>query len=154
MMKDSMRSKLLGLCRRLEEIDAMLASPEATNDMNRFRDLSCERAEIEPLTIKMKEYEKAEADIAAAKELAQDPDMRELAQEEIELGEEKLQALEKDLELMLLPTDPSATSIWKFVPARAAMNRPFLPGTFFACTCAMQSGRAGKSKSQAKTKVT
>ena len=55
MMKDSMRSKLLGLCRRLEEIDAMLASPEATNDMNRFRDLSCERAEIEPLTIKMKE---------------------------------------------------------------------------------------------------
>lgn len=107
MMKDSMRSKLLGLCRRLEEIDAMLASPEATNDMNRFRDLSCERAEIEPLTIKMKEYEKAEADIAAAKELAQDPDMRELAQEEIELGEEKLQALEKDLELMLLPTDPN-----------------------------------------------
>ena len=102
-----MRSKLLGLCRRLEEIDAMLASPEATNDMNRFRDLSCERAEIEPLTIKMKEYEKAEADIAAAKELAQDPDMRELAQEEIQIGEEKLQSLEKDMELMLLPTDPN-----------------------------------------------
>ena len=107
MMKDSMRSKLLGLCRRLEEIDAMLASPEATNDMNRFRDLSCERAEIEPLTVKMKEYEKTEADIAAAKELAQDPDMRELAQEEIDFGEEKLQALEKALELMLLPSDPN-----------------------------------------------
>ena len=71
MMKDSMRSKLLGLCRRLEEIDAMLASPEATNDMNRFRDLSCERAEIEPLTIKMKEYEKAEADRKAAQEEAE-----------------------------------------------------------------------------------
>ena len=35
-----MRSKLLGLCRRLEEIDDMLATPESTNDMNRFRDLS------------------------------------------------------------------------------------------------------------------
>ncbi len=62
-----MRGKLLGLCRRLEEIDAMLAAPDAANDMNRFRDLSRERAEIEPLTLKVKEYEATEADIATAK---------------------------------------------------------------------------------------
>ena len=53
MMKDSMRSKLVGLCRRLEEIDAMLAAPDAADDMNRFRVLSQERAEIEPVTVKM-----------------------------------------------------------------------------------------------------
>ena len=45
-MKESMRSKLKQIARRLEEIDAMLASPDVTNDMNRFRDLSRERAEI------------------------------------------------------------------------------------------------------------
>ena len=45
-MKDSIRAKLMGLCRRLEELDAMLAAPDAADDMNRFRELSRERAEI------------------------------------------------------------------------------------------------------------
>ena len=61
-MKESMRSKLKQIARRLEEIDAMLASPDVTNDMNRFRDLSRERAEIEPVVLKLKEYESTEAD--------------------------------------------------------------------------------------------
>ncbi len=107
MMKDSMRGKLLSLCRRLEEIDAMLAAPDAADDMNRFRDLSRERSEIEPLTLKMKAYEATESDIQAAQELRSDPDMQELAEEEIKLGQAKLETLEKDLELMLLPTDPN-----------------------------------------------
>jgi len=106
-MKESMRGKLLGLCRRLEEIDAMLAAPETASDMNRFRDLSRERAEIEPLTLKMKQYEATEADMAAAEEMRSDPDMAELAQEEIKNGRATLEALEKDLEVMLLPTDPN-----------------------------------------------
>ena len=69
-MKDSMRSKLVGLCRRLEEIDAMLAAPDAADDMNRFRALSQERAEIEPVTVKMHAYEQTEGDIEAAQEMA------------------------------------------------------------------------------------
>ena len=48
-MKESMRSKLVQLGRRLEEIDAMLSAPDAANDMNRFRDLSRERSELEPV---------------------------------------------------------------------------------------------------------
>lgn len=73
-MKDSMRSKLVGLCRRLEEIDAMLAAPDAADDMNRFRALSQERAEIEPVTVKMHAYEQTEGDIEAAQEMAnEDP---------------------------------------------------------------------------------
>ena len=68
-MKESMRSKLLQLGRRLEEIDAMLAAPDAANDMNRFRDLSRERAEIEPVVAKMKAYESTEADMKAAREM-------------------------------------------------------------------------------------
>ena len=79
-MKESMRSKLNQLGRRLEEIDAMLAAPDAANDMNRFRDLSRERAEIEPVVGKMKDYESTEADIEAAREMLGDADMQDFAQ--------------------------------------------------------------------------
>ena len=57
-MNESMRAKLSSLGRRLEEIDAMLSSPEVGSDMNKFRDLSRERAEIEPVVQKVREYEK------------------------------------------------------------------------------------------------
>lgn len=56
-MNESMRAKLSSLGRRLEEIDAMLSSPEVGSDMNKFRDLSRERAEIEPVVQKVREYE-------------------------------------------------------------------------------------------------
>ena len=107
-MKDSMRSKLVGLCRRLEEIDAMLAAPDAADDMNRFRALSQERAEIEPVTVKMHAYEQTEGDIEAAQEMAnEDPSFSDAAQEEIKASKAKLEALEKDLEVLLLPKDPN-----------------------------------------------
>ena len=107
-MKDSMRSKLVGLCRRLEEIDAMLAAPDAADDMNRFRALSQERAEIEPVTVKMHAYEQTEGDIEAAQEMAnEDPSFSDAAQEEIKACKAKLEALEKDLEVLLLPKDPN-----------------------------------------------
>lgn len=102
-----MRAKLSRLGRRLEEIDAMLAAPDAANDMNRFRDLSRERAEIEPVVLKMKEYETTESDIETAIEMLDDPDMAEFAQTEIDDGKEHLQTLEHDLEVMLLPKDPN-----------------------------------------------
>ena len=150
MMKDSMRSKLLGLCRRLEEIDAMLAAPDAADDMNRFRALSQERAEIEPVTVKMKAYEKAENDIAAAEEMAkEDPSFADFAQDEIKAGKATLEQLEKDLEILLLPKIPmiSATSSLKSAPARAATNRHFLRATCSACTCATPNAAAGRWKS-------
>ena len=106
-MKESMRSKLKQIARRLEEIDAMLASPDVTNDMNRFRDLSRERAEIEPVVMKLKEYESTEGDIEAAHEFLQDPDSADFAQEEIDNGKKHLEALEKYHQIMLLPRDPN-----------------------------------------------
>lgn len=106
-MKESMRSKLVQLGRRLEEIDAMLSAPDAANDMNRFRDLSRERSELEPVVAKMKQYETAEADIEAAQEMLDDPEMKDFAAEEIAQGKELLEALEKELQVMLLPRDPN-----------------------------------------------
>ena len=88
-MKESMRSKLKQIARRLEEIDAMLASPDVTSDMNRFRDLSRERAEIEPVVLKLKEYESTEADMEAAREMLEDPESADFAQEEIDNGKKQ-----------------------------------------------------------------
>ena len=106
-MNESMRAKLSSLGRRLEEIDAMLSSPEVGSDMNKFRDLSRERAEIEPVVQKVREYEKYEKQRAESEELLSDPDMKELAQAEFTECREKLEQLDKDLEIMLLPTDPN-----------------------------------------------
>ena len=102
-----MRAKLSSLGRRLEDIDAMLSSPEVGSDMNKFRDLSRERAEIEPVVQKVREYEKYEKQRAESEELLSDPDMKELAQAEFTECREKLEQLDKDLEIMLLPTDPN-----------------------------------------------
>ena len=102
-----MRAKLSSLGRRLEEIDALLSSPEVGSDMNKFRDLSRERAEIEPVVQKVREYEKYEKQRAESEELLSDPDMKELAQAEFTECREKLEQLDKDLEIMLLPTDPN-----------------------------------------------
>ena len=106
-MNESMRAKLSSRGRRLEEIDAMLSSPEVGSDMNKFRDLSRERAEIEPVVQKVREYEKYEKQRAESEELLSDPDMKELAQAEFTECREKLEQLDKDLEIMLLPTDPN-----------------------------------------------
>lgn len=106
-MNESMRAKLSSLGRRLEEIDAMLSSPEVGSDMNKFRDLSRERTEIEPVVQKVREYEKYEKQRAESEELLSDPDMKELAQAEFTECREKLEQLDKDLEIMLLPTDPN-----------------------------------------------
>ena len=106
-MKDSMRSRLEQLARRLIEIDALLAEPEIASDMDRFRKLSRERAEIEPVVVQFQQYEATEGDIQAAKEMQSDPDMREMADEELKLGRERIEVLEDELQVLLLPRDPN-----------------------------------------------
>jgi len=106
-MKDSIATKLASLDTRLREIDSRLSNPEATKDMDAFRKLSQERAEIQPLVELFGDYRKAEGDLAAAEEMAKDPEMREFADEEIRAGRERLAALEAELQKMLLPKDPN-----------------------------------------------
>src|SRR5690606_38373050 len=93
-MKNSMRSRLEQLAHRLIEIDAMLAEPEIASDMDRFRKLSRERSEIEPVVEAFNAYRQAESDIDAAQDMLADPDMREMAEEELESGKERLERLE------------------------------------------------------------
>ena len=106
-MKLSLRTKLDQLSARLAELDALLASEEATRDLDRYRTMSRERAEIDPVVARFGEFGEAEADLAAAVELAHDPQMRDYAEQEKRAAEARLGALEGELQAMLLPKDPS-----------------------------------------------
>ena len=105
-MKNSMRSRLEQLAHRLIEIDALLAEPEIATDMGRFRKLSRERAEIEPVVLAFNAYRAAESDVDAAQAMLSEPDMREMAEEEIESGKARIETLEGELQILLLPRDP------------------------------------------------
>lgn len=106
-MKPNIAAKLARLGERLTEVDQLLSSEDATRDMDNFRKLSCERAELEPVVILYQTYKTVEADIATAREMATDPEMREFAEQEIRQGEARLAQLDSDLEVQLLPKDPN-----------------------------------------------
>ena len=105
-MKQSLRTKLDQLTARLAELDALLASEDATRDLERYRTWSKERAEIDPIAARYRDFGQAEADLATAAELARDPQMRDFADEERRGAEDRLGALERELQAMLLPRDP------------------------------------------------
>lgn len=106
-MKPNIAVRLERLSERLHEIDQLLSSEEATRDMAGFRRLSRERAELEPVVALHHAYRQALADIGTAREMAREPEMREFAEAEIGQGEQHLAALDRELELRLLPKDPN-----------------------------------------------
>ncbi|UCH47994.1 MAG: peptide chain release factor 1 [Betaproteobacteria bacterium] len=106
-MKPSIESKLAQLSARLEELNALLSSEDATRDMDSYRQLTKEHADITPVVELYQQYLKCEQDIESALELAGDPEMKELAEAEIAVGRENLQELETQLQRHLLPKDPN-----------------------------------------------
>jgi peptide chain release factor 1 len=106
-MKASIAAKLASLDARLKDIDARLADPGVVNDLDNYRKLSQERAEIQPMVSAFDEYRKAEADVGAAEDMARDPQMRAFAEEELKAGRERLAAIEAEVQRMLLPRDPN-----------------------------------------------
>ena len=106
-MKPSIATRLASLDSRLREIDSRLSDPEVTKDLDNYRKLSQERAEIEPVVRIFGEYRLAENDVAAAEEMSKDPEMRAFAEDEIKAGRERLAALEAELQRKLLPRDPN-----------------------------------------------
>lgn len=105
-MKPSMRSRLEQLAHRLIEVDALLAEPETAADMDRFRKLSRERAELEPVVEAFNAFLGVEADVATAQEMLSDPDMKAMAEDEIKTGRARIEEMEAALQLLLLPRDP------------------------------------------------
>ncbi|MDJ0805629.1 MAG: peptide chain release factor 1 [Gammaproteobacteria bacterium] len=106
-MKPSLRGKLEQIAERFEEITALLAEPDTQAQQNLFRDLSREYAQLEPVVDSFKRYHAAESDIEAAREMLKDPEMTDLAREELILAEQTRDALEPELQLLLIPPDPN-----------------------------------------------
>ena len=106
-MKPSMLSKLDQLSNRLEELNSLLQQPEVTSNMDNYRKLTREHAELGPLVALYSAYTGAGDDIRAAQEMLSDPDMKEFAQEEIAAAKARMEQLEIDLQKMLLPKDPN-----------------------------------------------
>lgn len=106
-MKTSIRSKLEQLSHRRAEIAALLGDPAVTRDMENYRRLTREHAEIDPVVALFAAYGQAEADLATARELAADPEMKELAMEEAAAAEVRLLSLDGQLQTALLPRDPN-----------------------------------------------
>src|SRR5690349_6417979 len=106
-MKQSIREKLDFLTSRLAELDRELSSPEVAADMDSFRPLGRERAEIEPVVSLYSAYRQTEEDCESALGMLSDPELRELAESELEEGAESIASLEGELQRALLPRDPN-----------------------------------------------
>jgi peptide chain release factor 1 len=111
-MKSSIQHKLENLSHRFEEIESLLSQPEIQSDQNKFRSLSQEYSQLEPIVACYKRYQSSEEDLQSAQEMAKDsdPELREMAREEIQQAEQQLHELEQQLQILLLPKDPNDSS--------------------------------------------
>jgi peptide chain release factor 1 len=105
-MKPFLRSQLERYTQRLEELDFLLSREDIMADMAQYRSISREHAEVTAVAGRYARYQQREADLAGAREMLEDPDMAEMAQEEITAAEAELLQLEDELQRLLLPKDP------------------------------------------------
>ena len=105
-MTPSIRNKLASLAERHEEVGLLLAQPEVLADGTRFRDLSREYAQLEPVVAALREHDVAERELAESRTMLSDPDMRELAADDVARLENRLAELDGELQVLLLPRDP------------------------------------------------
>ncbi len=107
-MKDTIVTKLADLVERHEEIAALLSDPDVIADQARFRELSREYARLEDVVRDYQSWRNARAELAAATEMAsdQDPEMRSLAEDELDTVRQRLERLELALQKHLVPRDP------------------------------------------------
>ncbi len=108
-MNPSILRKLEATAERLEEVNALLAEPEVIGNQNRFRALSQEYAQLDPVVACYQRYRKAQDDIAAAQLMLEDrdPEMRALAEDELTGAQQRSAQLALEMQKLLLPRDPN-----------------------------------------------
>jgi peptide chain release factor 1 len=108
-MTPALREQFERLALRLAELDATLADPQVAADIKRWRTLSREQAEAQDIVGRFRRWQQREADLAAAREMAaaeSDPEMAEMAREEIAAASADMQRLQAELQTALIPRDP------------------------------------------------
>jgi peptide chain release factor 1 len=104
-MTPTLRRKLEALAERREELERLLADPTVIGDAKQFRKLSREFAQLEPVVNALAAETQAKHDLAAAEAMRSDPELRELAEEEIASAQERLEQLDIELLAHLIPKD-------------------------------------------------
>jgi len=102
----SLLRKLEALSERREEVARLLSEPDALADQKRYRELSREFAQLEPIAIALANYDKAHADLTSALAMRDDAELRELADAEMPTIQARLAEIEESLGLLLIPVDP------------------------------------------------
>lgn len=106
-MKESLRHRLDQMVDRFEEVTALLSDPDTISDNKKFRELSMEHSDLSEITVTWQDFVQAEADLQTANELLSDPEMKEMALDEIEVARANIEMLEERLNVMMLPKDPN-----------------------------------------------
>ena len=106
-MKESLRHRLDQMVDRFEEVTALLSDPDTISDNKKFRELSMEHSDLSEITTTWQDFVQAEADLQTANELLSDPEMKEMALDEIEVARANIETLEERLNVMMLPKDPN-----------------------------------------------
>ncbi|MBT8041095.1 MAG: peptide chain release factor 1 [Xanthomonadales bacterium] len=108
-MKQSIRQRLMQVAARYEEVGLLLSDQSVFSDQDRFRDLSREYAQLEPVVTAWRQWRETDEAIQEARQMLDesDPEMREMAAQELQEGEQRQEQLEQDLQVLLLPKDPN-----------------------------------------------
>lgn len=93
--------------KRYEELNTLIADPEVISRQNEWKKLMKEHSDIEDIVIKYREYKAVQQNMNEAKEMLNDPEMKELAEIEYEESKGKLPKLEEELKILLIPKDPN-----------------------------------------------
>ncbi|MDN3648866.1 peptide chain release factor 1 [Reinekea marina] len=108
-MKESIRFKIEELSERYEELGMLLSQPEVISNQDEFRKYSQEYSDLEGVVKCFADYQASESDLEEAKVLLDDsdPDMREMGKEEFKSAQERIEKLDEQLQILLLPKDPN-----------------------------------------------
>ncbi len=108
-MRESIRNRLHQVAERYEEIALLLSQPDAFSEPGRFRDLSREYAQVEPLVIVWRRWKATHDAVEEARQMLAEPDaeIRRLAEEELRAKNKVVEELEREIQVLLLPADPN-----------------------------------------------
>jgi len=107
-VKSSIHDRLHQVSARYEEVGLLLSQPDVFSNQNRFRELSVEYSQLEPLVQSWKSWQETQASMEDARQMLSesDPELREMAEEEFRQESLQLESLEGEIRMLLLPTDP------------------------------------------------
>ena len=105
-MKDTLRQQLERLALRVQELDALLADPQLSTDRARYRAVAREQAQAASVVTLYRSLQQRERDLMQSRELVSDPEMAELAKEDVAAAQADIERLQSQLHTALLPRDP------------------------------------------------